>query len=127
MMDKAARTLEGILNTITDSHKSNVDLGEPEIGDIVGTCKNCYFPVKIRQPWLSKMEEVNDGYYLIHCTNEACHNYSGVEIKLNELWVADFVDWDEKYIKKEQEVEPANIIPFDVARRRSYAEKRSDG
>ena len=79
--------------------------------------------MRIRQPWLSQIEEVNDGYYLIHCTNEACHNYSGVEIKLSELWIADFVDWDEKYIKKEPEAEPMKIIPFDQRRRKSYAEK----
>ena len=123
MMDIVARTLAGILDAITDRYKVNVDLGEPKIGDIAGTCKNCYSPVKIRQPWLSQMDEVNDGYYLIHCTNEACHNYTGVEIKLSELWIADFVNLDEKYIKKESEAEPTNLIPFDEARRKLYAEK----
>ena len=61
------------------------------IGATIGKCKNCGFEVKIRQPWLSKAPIANDGWYLVHCTNEACHNYYGMEIKESELAYADFI------------------------------------
>ena len=112
--------LERMLDAFENRYKSNIDLGVPRIGNIVGTCMNCSAPVRIRQPWLSEMEEVNDGYYLIHCTNESCHNFSGVEIKLSELWIADFVNWDEKYIEKKPKQDLGNVIPFDAGRRRYY-------
>ena len=37
------------------------------------------------------MPIVNDGWYLIHCTNETCHNYYGMEIRESELSYVDFV------------------------------------
>lgn len=64
------------------------------IGAILGRCKNCGFQVQIRQPWLSLMPIANDGWYLIHCTNEACHNYYGMEIRENELDYVDFIEDD---------------------------------
>lgn len=62
------------------------------IGAELGKCKNCGFQVQIRQPWLSLVPIVNDGWYLIHCTNEACHNYFGMEIKKDELAYVDFIE-----------------------------------
>ena len=61
------------------------------IGAEVGKCKNCGFQVRLRQPWLSLMPIANDGWYLIHCTNEACHNYYGMEIRESELPYVDFI------------------------------------
>lgn len=61
------------------------------IGAIIGRCKNCGFEVQLRQPWLSKTPIANDGWYLVHCTNEACHNYYGMEIKESELAYVDFI------------------------------------
>lgn len=62
------------------------------IGAEIGKCRNCGFQVRVRQPWLSLMPIVNDGWYLIHCTNEACHNYYGMEIRENELTYVDFIE-----------------------------------
>lgn len=62
------------------------------IGAEIGRCKNCGSQVRIRQPWLTLMPIVNDGWYLIHCTNEACHNYYGMEIRDNELNCVDFIE-----------------------------------
>lgn len=64
------------------------------IGAEIGKCKNCGFQVRIRQPWLSLMPIANDGWYLIHCTNEACHNYYEMEIRDNELAYVDFIEDD---------------------------------
>lgn len=62
------------------------------IGEELGKCRNCGFRVLIRQPWLSDKPIANDGWYLIHCTNEACHNYYGMEIRGNELDYVDFIE-----------------------------------
>lgn len=62
------------------------------IGAILGRCKNCGFQVQIRQPWLSVKPMANDGWYLIHCTNEECHNYYGMEVRENELDYVDFIE-----------------------------------
>ena len=75
------------------------------IGAELGQCKNCGFQVRIRQPWLSLMPIANDGWYLIHCTNEVCHNYYGMEIKENELAYVDFIEDDVS-----DEYKPGKII-----------------
>ena len=69
-----------------------------QVGMEVGRCKNCNHPVKLRQPWLSKMPVVKDGYYLVHCSNEDCHNYYGMELSESQFGIADFVEWDEKQL-----------------------------
>ncbi|MCR5451415.1 MAG: hypothetical protein K6F00_02170 [Lachnospiraceae bacterium] len=91
-----------VIDKVFTKRRSNVDLGTPRIGMTVGKCKNCGSPAKIRQPWLSKMEVVNDDCYLIHCSNEDCHNYYGMEIGLGELYLVDFIEWDEEFIIKEE-------------------------
>ncbi len=110
--------IEAICRTLLERKKTNIDLGTPEIGSVVGKCINCGMPVRIRQPWLSKMEEVNDGYYLIHCSNEDCHNYSGMEIRLDDLYLIDFAEWDERYIIKDNMSNGSGerngiIVPFE--------------
>lgn len=62
------------------------------------------------------MPIVNDGWYLLHCENEDCHNYYGMELKDNQFSIVDFVDWNEEYLIENQETETvisSNIIPFE--------------
>lgn len=61
------------------------------VGDVIGSCSNCGCKVQIRQPWLSKQPIVNDGWYLVHCTNRGCHNYFGMEIREDEIEYLDFL------------------------------------
>lgn len=94
-----------------------VKITEPKVGLCVGRCINCGGEVKLRQPWLSKMPVVNDGRYILHCENEDCHNYYGMELKDNQFSIADFVDWNEEHMIKSQKSEAqCKIIPFKGAR-----------
>ena len=86
-----------------------------QVGMEVGRCKNCNHPVKLRQPWLSKMPVVKDGYYLVHCSNEDCHNYYGMELSESQFGIADFVEWDEKHLIMKavyEKTEMDNVIQF---------------
>ena len=92
-----------------------VKIQNPRVGLKVGTCMNCGNSVKLRQPWLSEMPVVNDGWYVLHCENEECHNCYGMELKDNEFSLADFVVWDDEHLIKNQESEytyGSNVIPF---------------
>ena len=92
-----------------------VKITEPKVGLCVGRCINCGSKVKLRQPWLSKMPVVNDGWYILHCENEDCHNYYGMELKDNQFSIADFVEWNEEHMIKSQEPEAqCKIIPYKV-------------
>ena len=94
-----------------------VKITEPKVGLCVGRCINCGGGVKLRQPWLSKMPVVNDGWYILHCENEDCHNYYGMELKDNQFSIADFVEWNEEYMIKSQKSEAqCKIITFRGAR-----------
>lgn len=81
------------------SRQSKFDFGgKPMIGAVVGFCCDCGCDVKIRQPWLSDVEEVEDGEYQVHCTNETCINHSGMDVHYtssndNDFRYVDFVDW----------------------------------
>ena len=44
------------------------------------------------------MPVVNDGWYVMHCENEDCHNYYGMELRENEFSIADFVEWNEEIL-----------------------------
>ena len=77
-----------------------VKITEPNVGLCVGRCINCGGGVKLRQPWLSKMPVVNDGWYILYCENEDCHNYYGMELKYNQFSIVDFVDWNEEHMIK---------------------------
>lgn len=111
-----------ILNLIADAIRGldpyanpTVKIQEPKVGMKVGTCMNCGRAVVLRQPWLSKMSSVNDGWYLLHCGNEDCHNYYGMELRENEFSIADFVEWNEEYLIYNPEPEKTiadNVIPF---------------
>lgn len=89
------------------------------VGAMIGKCKNCGFQVQIRQPWLSFVPVVNDGWYLIHCTNKMCHNYFGMEIRENELSYADFL---EKFPNLDNQMEKncCKIIPFSIKRKQLF-------
>ncbi len=63
------------------------------VGMQLGTCINCGDAVVLRQPWLSKKMTVYDGWYLVHCSNEECHNHYGMELRLHELYMTDFINW----------------------------------
>lgn len=111
------------LNMLADAIRSlnpyenpTVKIQEPKVGLQVGKCINCGCQVKLRQPWLSNMPVVNDGWYVLHCENEDCHNYYGMELRENEFSIADFVEWNEEYLinNSEQEMTIAdNVIPFE--------------
>lgn len=110
------------LNMLADAIKSlnpyadsTVKILEPKVGMQVGTCLNCRWAVVLRQPWLSKMPVVNDGWYVLHCENEDCHNYYGMELRENEFSIADFVEWNEEHLIQNQEKEeriPDNVVLF---------------
>ena len=110
------------LNMLADAIRSlnpyenpTVKIQEPKVGMQVGTCLNCRRAVVLRQPWLSKMPVVNDGWYVMHCENEDCHNYYGMELRKNEFSIADFVEWNEEFLIKSSEPEMTiadNVIPF---------------
>ena len=72
----------------------------PSVGMRVGTCLNCMEEVRLRQPWLSKKPVVRDGWYLVHCINEDCHNYTGMELRMSEMRLADFIRYDEKFLQR---------------------------
>lgn len=80
----------------------------PAVGLTIGKCKNCNREVRLRQPWLSKQPVVNDGWYLVHCTNEECHNYTGMELRMWEMYLADFIRYDESVLDGSQ----GKIIKF---------------
>lgn len=84
------------------------------VGLNVGTCKNCGHSVTIRQPWLSLESIVNDDYYLIHCENENCHNYYGMQLKTFEFGLADFVSFRKEYLEQDisENVDNTKIIYF---------------
>lgn len=77
------------------------------VGQVFGKCMNCGAEVETRQPWLSNMPIVNDGWYLVHCMNEKCHNYYGMEIREEEQGYIDFVNVEMKSERTE-----ANILCF---------------
>ena len=56
----------------------------PSVCKAIGICKNCNSKVVLRKPWLSRMPIVNDGCYVIHCSNDDCHNSVGFEIIANQ-------------------------------------------
>ena len=94
-----------------------------QVGMLVGRCKNCSHSIELRQPWLSRMLIVKDGYYLVHCNNEDCHNYYGMELLESEFDIADFVEWDEEHPVRNGEAEKmasGNIIPFEKKSCRIY-------
>ena len=108
-LEELAKAISGLY----DYSDPNVHIESPKIGTVVGRCKNCGSDVEIRQPWMSKIQTVNDGWYLFHCTNEDCHNYYGMEVMLSELGLLEFLEWDEKYIvEKTESVEPQNVVNF---------------
>lgn len=110
------------LNMLADAIKSlnpyadpTVKIPEPKVGMQVGTCLNCKRAVVLRQPWLSKMPVVNDGWYVMHCENEDCHNYYGMELRESKFSIADFVEWNEEYLINDSEPEMTiadNVISF---------------
>lgn len=105
--------LADAINSLDQYANPTVKITEPKVGLCVGRCINCGSEVKLQQPWLSKIPVVNDGWYLIHCENEDCHNYYGMELKDNQVSLADFVEWNEEYIVKTQETTvPGKVIPF---------------
>lgn len=111
-LDKLAEAIR----SINPYANPTVRIEEPKVGLRVGKCINCGCQVKLRQPWLSNMPVVNDGWYGLHCENEDCHNYYGMELRENEFSIADFVEWNEKHLIKNQETETvisSNIIPFE--------------
>lgn len=92
--------------------------------EVVGTCKNCYHPVVRQQPYFSTKPIVNDGWYLYRCTNEECHNCTGMELRDNELYFLDFVD-----IKKNTSLlkilNKAKIIYFNnIKRKRRFSNEK---
>ena len=112
--DSLNRLAEAIRN-INPYANPTVKIQNPRVGLIVGVCRNCNSSVRLRQPWLSKMPIVNDGWYVLHCENEDCHNYYGMELKEGQFDMADFVEWYDEHLVKNQELEvpPAcNVIPF---------------
>lgn len=111
-LDKLAETIR----RINPYANPNVRVEEPKVGLQVGKCINCGCQVKLRQPWLSKMPVVNDGWYVMHCENEDCHNYYGMELRENEFSIADFVEWNEEFLIKNSKPEMTiadNVIPFE--------------
>lgn len=111
-LDKLAETIRHL-----DPYANpTVRITEPKVGLSVGICINCGCQAKLRQPWLSNMPIVNDGWYLLHCENEGCHNYYGMELKDNQFSIADFVNWNEEFLVENQKTETVisgNIIPFE--------------
>ena len=111
-LDKLAEAIR----SINPYANPTVRIEEPKVDLQVGKCINCGYQVRLRQPWLSNMPIVNDGWYVLHCENEGCHNYYGMELRENEFSIADFVEWNEKHLIKNQETETvisSNIIPFE--------------
>ena len=93
----------------------SIEIPKITIGMTVGKCKNCGAPIELRQPWASEMPEVNDDWYLLHCTNEKCHNRFGWELSEEEFCTADFVIWDDLYIPeadRKMPVDTVKIIQF---------------
>lgn len=84
------------------------------IGAEIGRCKNCGSQVLIRQPWLTLVPTANDGWYLIHCTNEACHNYYGMEIRESELSYVDFIKdiVDDMSVKEQKQGKIINLQEY---------------
>lgn len=110
-LDKLAEAIR----SISPYANPTVRINEPKVGMRVGKCINCGSHVKLRQPWLSIIPVVNDGWYVLHCENEDCHNCYGMELRENEFSIADFVEWDEVHLIKNQEPEiqiGSNVIPF---------------
>ena len=69
------------------------------------------------------MPVVKDGYYLVHCSNEDCHNYYGMELSESQFGIADFVEWDEKHLIRKavyEKTEMDNVIQFKRKLGRSY-------
>lgn len=92
-----------------------IKINKPYVGMIVGKCKNCGQDVEIRQPWLSEIPVINDGWIILHCLNEKCHNVSGWEMRIKDIETADFVDWSEQFIEEDKEyIAEGNIIQFPV-------------
>lgn len=79
--------------------EQKVHIRNPSVGMLIGKCLNCKEEVRLRQPWLSKKPLVYDGWYLVHCTNEDCHNYTGMELRMSEMQLADFIQYDEKFLQ----------------------------
>ena len=116
-LTEAFNCLADRLNDIVEARKGNIRITDPVIGMSVGKCKNCGNNVIMRQPWLSEDPIVNDGEYLFKCTNEKCHNYYGMELQIeDELGLADFIEWDAKYIISEQDQIASNVIKVDFGR-----------
>lgn len=117
-MSSMSESLELIAEAIRNLNpyaNPTVKIQEPKVGLQVGTCLNCGRSVVLRQPWLSQMPSVNDSLYLLHCENEYCHNYYGMELRENEFSIADFVNWDEEHVINHSETEMTkadNVIPF---------------
>lgn len=113
LADSFNQLAEAIRNLDPRANPS-VRIQNPTVGLKVGTCINCGESVALRQPWLTKHPIVNDGWYVLHCENEECHNYYGMELKENEFDLADFVSWNEAYLLRnpEEEVFSSNVIPF---------------
>ena len=80
--------------------EQRIHIRNPSVGMLMGKCLNCKAEVRLRQPWLSKKPLVCDGWYLVHCTNEDCHNYTGMELRISEMSLADFIQYDEKVLQR---------------------------
>ena len=92
-----------------------IKIKNPYVGMIVGKCKNCGLDIELKQPWLSEIPVVNDGWIVLHCLNEKCHNSFGWEMQIQDVDTADFVDWSEDFIEEDMEyIAGGNIIPFPI-------------
>ena len=75
--------LADAIRSLNPYENPTVKIQEPKVGMQVGTCLNCRRAVVLRQPWLSKMPVVNDGWYVMHCENE--------KNSKPEMTIADYV------------------------------------
>lgn len=119
-MSESLDLIAEAISSLNPYANPTVKIKEPKVGMPVGTCLNCGKAVVLRQPWLSRMPSVNDGWYLLHCENGDCHNYYGMKLREKEFSIADFVDWNDEYLIKKSESEVinvGNVIPF---KKRNY-------
>lgn len=111
-MSESLELIAEAIRSLNPYAEPTVKIQEPKVGMKVGTCINCKGAVVLRQPWLSKLPVVNDGWYVLHCENEDCHNFYGMELRECEFSIADFVDWNEEYLINNSETIVDNVIPF---------------
>ena len=116
ILNAIAEGMNRLADTINNSKfvggGSKINIENPVIGMRLGTCKNCGKDVELRQPWSSEDPIVNDGWYLVHCKNERCHNFTGIEVMNDEFYFASFVEWEEEFISDRSELRKNNIIIF---------------